>query len=335
MKYIKNNYIYLCFAIAIALFQVSCDSNDDLNLTVSKAYINTEIYPVNTVEIDLVHTPTSVIPQSETTVKFPIRLTHASSSQVKVKVVVDNTLVETYNTEKKTSFIEIPATGYKLVVAEVTIKEGEIISADSISFSLSDFASLKDQNGYMVPLKIAEVITNDKGVEISSNMMVVYVTVNNSFVNIDLTATTIEGTAIDKSNWTAVASVTYAAAYGASNAIDGKNSTSWFAQTASKPMLTVNMGSEQELKGFRICPNYSAFASSYAIKKIEVLVSNDGVKWTSQGVSPVFSLPTGNVNAPDYKIIKFYGPVKATYFRFVLVENHTSYAGIGEIDAIK
>ena len=335
MKYIKNNYLYICFAVVIALFNVSCDSDDDVTTSESKVYVNTEIYPVNEVQLNLTHTPTSVIANSGTTVKFPIRLTQPSTSQVLAKVKVDNSLVEIYNKENATDYKEISAEGFKLIVDQVNIKEGEMISIDSINFELADFTSLKDKEGYLIPIKLVEIITNDKGVQISTNQMVVYVTINNTFINIDLTATTIEGTPLDKSSWTAEASVTYASAYSASNAIDGDNSTSWFAQTfGGAPILTVNMGSEQEIKGFRITPNYTAFASSYAIKKIEVFVSDDGKKWTSQGVSAVFSLPTGNVGQPDYKIIKFYEAIKATYFRFALVDNHTSYAGIGEIDAI-
>ena len=334
MKYIKNNYIYLCFVLVIALFNVSCDSDDEI-ISESKAYVNTEIYPVNQVKIDLIHTPTSVIAQSETNVKFPIKLTMASTSQVRVKVSVDNSLVETYNEENGTEYNEIPAEGYKLNKEEVTISEGQMLSTDSISFDLNDFASLKDKNGYMIPLKIVELTTNDKGVEISSNLSVVYITINNSFINIDPTATTIEGEPLVKTNWTAVANTTYTPSYSASNTIDNNNSTVWFASTwGSVPALTVNMGSEQELKGFRITPNYTAFGKGYAIKKIEVFFSDDGEKWTSQGVSPVFEVPSGSVNEPDYKIIKFYEPVKTTYFRFVLVENHDYYAGIAEIDAM-
>lgn len=222
---------------------------------------------------------------------------------------------------------------------KVTIKAGETISEDVI-VSVNDFSSIadnKEAKEYSFKIIIKEIINNDEEITVSDLLDVIECSIKKGmFINLDATATTIEGTPLDKSSWTAEANITYQPAYSASNAIDNNNSTVWFAQAyASTPILTVNMGSREELKGFRITPNYTAFGKTYAIKKIEVLISDDGNKWTSQGISALFSVPSGSIDDPDYKVIKFHEAVKTTYFRFVLVENHTSYAGIAEIDAIK
>lgn len=322
----KKIYKLIVFVL-ISLFSissfVSCSDDKEIDeWSKTYVYLQSENYLKGYNIINLSHTPIGVS-GDDVLLKFNVKTQKPASTDIIVDLDFES---DDFNKDI-----------LSLSSNKISIKVGENIS-DDVMVSINDFSPFESSKGeteYVFKIIIKNIINNEKEIEASNLLDVIECSIKKgALTNVNPTATTIEGEPIDKTTWTAEANTTYGG-YSANNAIDGNNSTVWFASAWGQiPTLTVNMGSEQELNGFRISPNYTAFGKGYAIKRIEVFVSDDGEKWTSQGVSPVFSVPAGNVNEPDYKIIKFYEPITTTHFRFSLVENHTSYAGIAEIDAI-
>lgn len=331
----KNNillYTLLLF-LNVVLF-VGCEKEEDINTVGLKVYLNTEIPPVNESRFTVVHTPTGSVLRGAD-LKFPIKTTRKSLADITAELTVNNLLVDEYNERNGTNYEVASESSINITGSIQTIKAGSIISTDSVVIELNSLESLKSESGYLLPLQISKIETSDLGAQISSNMSIIYLFIKSEFNNVDVNAASVEGELIKKTGWKSTAVGTYASSYLAENAIDDKFNTSWFYTVSAKPSITIDMQTVQTVKGVRLAPNYNAFSSNYAFKKVEVETSKDDETWTKQGVSANFNRPSGNANSPDFKIIKFYSPIDARYLRLNMIENYEAWGGIGEIDVYK
>lgn len=326
----KTNLFYLLSLILSVFILFSCEEEDELNTVGLKVYVNTQTPPINEAKFKVVHTPTnSLLINSE--FEFPLKTTRKSTANIVAELIVDNSIVEKYNAQNGTKYALAPESAINIKGGKVTIKAGSVVSEEPIILGLNNIENLKDVNGYLVPLKIANLETTDKGVQISSNMSTVLLFITSEFNNIDINANSIEGEVISKDTWTVSAVGTYTG-YPATNIIDSKYNTSWFYTASSKPSITIDMKSMQNISGFRLSPNYAAFSSTYAFKKVEVEISKDGENWIKQGSSADFARPIGNASNPDFKVVKFYSPLEMRYLRLNMIGNYESWGGVGEIE---
>lgn len=332
MKYINIRKQYILFVFVTII--LSACSHDDLSTTGLKVFINSEIYPTNQFKIDAIRTPVSV--ETSEVIKFPIKLTYPSPVDMVVHMAVDNSLVDSYNTNNGTSYKALPE-GAVICTGSISIKANEMISTDSVALESIDL-SKAEENSYLIPIKIAELVSSNKGAQISENLSTVYITAKVTITNINISVLTNTGDVYDKESWSASALTEKEEKYAASKMIDGDNSTAWICANKSvdESILTIDMSKNQSMAGIRITPNFAYSGALYAIKQVEVYTSDDNSNWTKQGVSGVFSKTIGNATTPNYKIIQFYTPVSARYFQLRLIQNwSTLYTGIGEIDVIK
>ncbi|WP_316805620.1 BT_3987 domain-containing protein [Pedobacter nototheniae] len=331
----KLNIIYIALMVFLGAFS-SC-KKDELNSKELLAFIKTDGADGRIGNINFLRTPVSVTGSSET--RFAAYLTRETTADVSLTVSTDESKLAQYNTANKTAYVLLPASNYKIAGSgTLSIKAGTTTSADSLKIQLIDRVKLTDPNGYLLPLSINQVNSDDKGIQPSSTYRTVYVVVNSVYSNIDLTTkVAVTGTIADRTNpaWTIVAaSPPYSSTYGAANTLDGKNTTSWFASGVNS-FITLDMAVSNTIKGFTLMPSY-AFGASYNATGIEVQISNDNVTWTSQGTyttDPVLS--TSSANAPDNRNINFYGPVTCRYVKFIMKVLPSSYGGFSEINAIK
>ncbi len=328
MKRITFNKIYWAGLSAVLCLFTSC-SDDELVSKELKAYVSTG--QANKLRVQIVHKANEST--GKTTVKFPVRTTRELAADANLSFEVDNSLITAFNQANNLNFQAIPQGAYAFVTPSVTIHKGEMLSKDSVQLELKNLTELTDFNGYLLPIRLKGIDSKDKGLEASNNMGTVYLLVNLAFENIDDTATSIEGTLMDRSTWEASASSTYYS-YVVNNMLDSNNDTSWFAY--GTPYITVDMKENATLKGFRFTPNYKVFSSSYNIGGVEVLISNNGTSWISMGRMAI-SAPSkeSSVSNPDYKYVKFLKPVDTRYFRIQVTTAHGGYAALAELDAYK
>ncbi len=172
-------------------------------------------------------------------------------------------------------------------------------------------------------------IDNEGIVESDDDANLMYLVMNSSFSNIDMSKTSEPETMLDRSGWT-IAS--YGSSYygSASSVLDDKYSTSWLT-SADGANITIDMGANQSLNGIQLAPNYK-YSVKYNASSFEIATSNDNSTWTTQGT---YSGETfgGDAYTPDLRNIHFYAPVDARYFRITFDKNTSSsyLAGASEI----
>lgn len=325
MRYL--NYIR-CAAVVLLVSTFASCGDDELNSSELKIYVNTGLQ--NQVEIALVQTPIGAI--GESTVEFPVRSTRELLVDAQVSFTVEEALAESYNETNKTAYKLLTSDLYELTVAKTTIKQKEQISQDPIRIELTHPGKLTAEEGYILPVRMDEISSADKGLEVSTNMNTVYITITSSFTNVKAEQKAPEGTLIDKTDWTATAEKVYGK-YVAANLIDDNPSTNWFGQ--GTPNLTFDMGTEQTIKGLRLTPDHVNFHKLYNMTDLEVLASKDGEKWEKQGALSFPSPSSGDVDNPEYRYIHFYSPLAVRYFRIKVTAAPYSYTSLAEVDAYK
>lgn len=324
MKYINN----ICRAalMLVVVSMASC-SNDELNSEDLKVYVNAGLN--NEVELPFLRTPKEML--GKTTTAFYLQSTRELQADAEVTLTTDETLVGAYNEAHKTAFKPLPQGLYTLT-PNVTIKKGTMVSEQQVQIELTDPTKLREESGYLLPVRMENVVSHDHGVELSANLNTVYLIVTSTYTNVIESNTQPTGTLIDKKGWKATSS-SEQYGYLISDAIDNNTSTFWIGDKTA--ILTFDMGVEQPLNGIRITPDHALFGTAYYATKVEIAISQDGEAWKVLG-SANLSRPdvTKSVKNPDYKYIQFYAPEKARYFRIRILAAE-SYGTMSEVDAYK
>jgi len=329
MKSIQT-HIYIIVALFLIAFLGGC-KKDELNSKELLAYTKASDGK-NSITLNLTISP--LITLGDSTARFPMYLTRETSVDVNLTLQSDTSLVESYNKANNTSYELLPNVNYKFSTSSLTVKAGNFTSLDSLELQIINTKTLTGDKGYLLPISISEIKSDDKGVTISSNFRTVYIVVMSKVLNIDSSNMPFTDPNLDRTGWTATASSSYAEELGASNVLDGDHNTSWFVDNESQPYLEIDMGASKTIKGFSIVPNYGFVSSIYDFLSMEVFVSNDNIVWRSQGVyagTATNSLSTPS--NPDLKTVRFISPLAMRYVRFKILSGSNSYSGIGEIYA--
>lgn len=253
--------------------------------------------------------------------------------EVSINAKENFSLVSSYNEKNNTTYEPFPQGSYQLLKSTVTVKPGQTLSADSFAVKLTDMQLFDKNKQYLLPVEVAESSQPDvPAADVSRK--VVYVRLKILVQNIDPLNTGLTGTTMDRATWSVTASGNYSS-YVPSNILDGRNNTAWDSDGRMPAWLVLDMGSTRTVKGFLMVPNY--LYRNEDIREMEVLSSNDGNNWISQGkyVGTATSSMSSPTN-PDIKTLKFYVPVTARYFRFVITRSTAgSYTGLAELNGIE
>jgi len=331
----KNINIYQSLLMVLLLCGLISCKKEELNSKELFAFIKSDESDVHVANVLFKRTP--IAASGDSIAKFAAYLSREISSDVNINIAADESMVNAYNDINKTKFILLPAANYKFIGnGRVNIPAGSMISADSLKLQVVDRMKLTDLNGYILPLSVREISGKDKGVKASNNYGTVYVIVKGNYSNIADVQTPIDGTLVVRTAWGLTVSNTTAGALGPAM-IDGNNATAWRSSNSSTAAkwLSVDMGSAQQIKGFRLVPNYIATVENAT--KISVSTSLDNITWTSlgqwTGTGPSATSTAAN---PDLKHINFINPVQARYFRFDITSwTSGSRVGIAELNVIQ
>ena len=326
----------LCLSSLFLVFVIFSCKKEELRSKELLVFIPGEYGSVNnSITASLTHTPLLV--WGNTSFDISVAATREVPTDVEVYVKPD-TSVSKYNEENKTSYLLLPSTAYKLTGdAKRTISSGKLVS-DPLKIEITAAASLTDIKGYVLPITIEKVSSKDKGVQISTNQSTVYLAIPYQFTNVDTAQTGLTGTLMSRTGWSVtVSNSSSGSSNQASNLLDGNSATVWRSSSSSTAAktITLNMGTEQTVSGFRISPNYTNVNENAT--EMTISTSSDNITYTIQGVWKGTGPATGSsATAPDYKKVNFIAPVQARYFRFDITARVSgNIVGAAEINAIQ
>lgn len=269
----------------------------------------------------------------QTGLKFPLYLTRESAVDVSVGVMMDEALVGVYNTANNTAYDVFPKEAIT-VSDNITISAGTLRSADSISVQFN-FENIKPGT-YLLPLKIGNVESSDKGIQgsTSAGAGVVYYQFSVELDNIDnINFEPLSGTKVDRTNWKITCEDEPNANAPVVNLIDGDRNTDYIGTKNVLGTIMVDMGQEHTLKGFAF---YHAGNYFGAPTKFQVYASSDGKKWVDYGLAGKYTF-SSIIQDKEYGI-NFFVPVTCRYFKLQLKEVNLSTVypvRFSELDAIK
>lgn len=297
---------------------ISCDDDEEVTAN-TKFYLSTKIYPADIYEASLsiiLKDNSVVVDEMQPNYRFVACATERVSNDVKITVGNDDNLVDAYNKANDTEYNVLPAENYSFINKTVTIANGDNISRDSISIELLNVESLTTEGGYLLPVMIAAIEGNSMDA-LSSNRGVVYVKIDNVYVNVESGEPT-DGTLIaDRSGWNVKVAPTTRG--DAKNLIDGNNGTDVARDGGAEFWLTVDLGTVQTLTGIK----NRCYGRGYSPSAVEVFTSVDGSKWKSIG--------TVSVTQSNLQYITFTNEVETRYLKYY-VKQGSSTVSLTEFD---
>lgn len=319
MKNRKNLFYIGAFTIC-SLSLAACDKEDVYDVY-GDPY--NRVYTLdNSQAFKIVQTPISTI--SNVDFKWPAKCSKKASENIKVKVIVDNSLIAAYNEEHGTEFEAMPTEALVLNNMEMTIPAGSMAVSDTAHVQLTDNAdvlgTLKSENGYIIPLRLESAEGGDS--QLSTNMLnPTFVTVFVSEDNMNHDATTYKGTGTlvaDQSGWTATTNGNVQSWYDPIESIlDGDYTTYCCISKSSGDLyMDIDMGKPYTFDGVKMTYygyDYSTWEQKEAgafYAGMSVSTSDNGTDWKLQGIID-----------KEAEACVFYAPLTARYIRITVPNN--------------
>lgn len=302
---------------ALALCSVgftSCDDDEEYDFPGDSS--NRVYTPDKSQAFKIIQTPAGAIAAVEC--KIPAKCRTYASGDIKVKVEIDNSLIETYNAENGTSFLELPSEAVVIETPVMTIPAGAMASADTTRISLTDdadiLAGLTAAEGYLLPVRMTEVTGGDASAATSQkSISYLTLTVTYDAVNHDATLEDATGTPVaDQSGWSLSGNVDCSEGY---LLFDGDATEYASFESESTMELIVDMG---KVYSFDAIESKYAFAWgswSYEYGSLsdgtDIAISTDGNTYQTMA-----TIEGTGYNGASYVV--FYGTLSARYIKLTI-----------------
>lgn len=311
MKNFRNIYI---LAGALALCSVgfaSCSDDEEYDFPGDS---NNRVYTLDhSATYKMVQTPAGAMGALEC--KIPAKCNQRATSDIKVTVEIDNSLIDAYNEEHGTQFLPMPAEAIVIENTTMTIPAGEMASADTTKISLVDnqdiLLTLTASEGYIIPVRITSV-NGGGGVPANSIKSISYLTmtVTNDAVNHDATIDDATGTPVaDQSGWTLSGNVDCSDGYKLFDG-NGKNYLSFESETDLE--LIIDMSREYSFDAIEAKTTMGWGSYNYDYGSLPdgtiISISSNGTSWTS-----VAQIESSGWYGEQYVI--FWGALNARYIK--------------------
>lgn len=317
MKTLYKNIAYIGL-LALCLVGFYACSEDETYDFPGDSY-NRVYMQDNSANYKIVHTPISSI--SNVDFETSLKCTQKASEDIKATVEIDNSMIEAFNNENGTNYEALPASAILMEKSVLTIPAGAMATIDTLSLELTDdqatLASLKSENGYLIPLRIAT--TKGGSAKASTNIYTSYLIItvieDKDNVNDDATESDITGTLVaDQSGWSVTTNGSIDSWGSPINAIfDGNKSTYCYISNSEDIHLDINMGKKYTFDAFTFYYSYWGDNEYSSLTDgMTVYTSDDGVNWES----------VGGITSSSKSCV-FYAPITAQYIR--LIKPKSSY----------
>lgn len=316
MKQINFLYKSIKLSGILALILLSSCEKDELRSKELLVFLQGDKagLAIKTQTIPFVHNPAAIT--GNTMIEVAAYATREVPAAIDIYIYPDKTLTAAYNQQNNTACLELPDNTYRVVNENKHTLAAGSLKSDPMQIEITHPELLTNAAGYILPLTIRNIESEDKGVGISTTHAVVYLKITYEFNNIAPTQSPLAGTSMDRTGWSVSVSNTTSGALGPAM-LDGNNSTSWRSSNSSSAAkwAIIDVASEKTIKGFRIVPNYVSTGENAT--RMTISTSTDNVTWTVQGEWNGTG-PAAGTNAanPDIKGVNFVAPVQARYFRF-------------------
>lgn len=335
-----KNIIWKATVALMALPCCTACSDEESTVIEPIYYIGTEIDPSDSYSMSVMVNKTDNVVTANVQAKynFVVRSTLPVVQDVQINAEPDETLVKTYNDAHGTSYVLLPAVNYQLS-KQVVIKAGAYASTDSISVVLADSKTLTNENGYLLPIRLASSKGGSNGT-ISTNRSIVYLKVDVSLTypgNMTLHGTEplIGATNISRTEWgIECAAIPYNNTFSINYLIDDNYGSAFFCSIGSATPITLDMKTMHTPKGVSIASGYGQFSySSYALNNFQLSVSKDGKKWISYGevamVKPIAGSTAAN---PFIQYVAFNQLMEARFIQLRPLTAYGNYLNLSEIN---
>ena len=276
----KMKYLMLCGALFLgtaALTSCSEDESYDVyGYDYTRAYFNVAKQTTNGM---IVSTPVGLVTSLDA--KVVVKTTSAATSDTKVALAIDNSVVDEYNKEHGTSYLPVPAGALELSSNVVSMKAGELVTEDTVDVKINEEVAknMNCSDGYLA----AVVITSaDNGVRPSSNAAVTYIHLGYSESSVNDDATELLGQACNLSDVSSVWTCLSATGCGLDKSGFSSlfESYSWyrrwkFSSKEPKAEFVVDLGDIHKISAFNF--------SCGVMKGATVSISTDNSSWTTLG----------------------------------------------------
>lgn len=259
--------------------------------------------------------PTMVFGNVE--LKFPVHSTMPVKEKIEVDLLIDNSLIESYNEANNTSYVAIDSKYLQVKNLKLTIEEGEKVSSDSLTIAIPEEYYRDIENGdYMIPVRMEKVSGYLKATSLEENTeMYLIISVFHSDSNVR-PGNSSEGESViaaERTGWTAFYSGQYVINNYTSKEVD--INIALFDQTSETSCKSTDFKKGDYLlvdlgkKYSNISSIYIQYGkSSWRHSEFELYISNDQENWIKQGTVIPNSVQT---------YTSFYAPLEARYIKIV------------------
>lgn len=334
MKLSRIKYMAMA-VVAAALCLQSCSDDEHYDVVGNPnnlVYFKTVGDPVATCGVT--HTPVGDF--GEVKASFDVAIQHANSSDTRVTAVVDNSLVDEYNTEHGTQYTAVPDGLVETGNLTTTIRRDTVGCSAPIEVSVpeSAFAQLTAK-AYLIPIRLSEVDGNGKA---SGQRGTAYVIINveSKLIKAGVAADDMPGTLM--TDYTGVT-----AWYTASGTVDDMaqlfdgdltNGTALRTdeQDGKGTTLVFDLGQQQSVQGLRVARYQKVWwggwwTEEYFFSQLDIEFSTDGATWNEAG-----SVGESDMAKSDgYQYVAFYGAVPMRYLRINFASGSSQVSSLAEL----
>lgn len=304
------NFYYLLFCITFITVSCEDETYDVVGGTDNIFYVRT-FNPTDTYTYNILRTPVGG-KGDEVLIKLPVYSAVVSNTDATVSAIINNELVEEYNSLNETSHNVFPDGVVEILNSTVHFQSGSNVSIDSLCFSVSTNNYEKFiEDSYLLPICLTNAINGT----VSTTKNKFYVVVNSSYKAINEGAGTdqIEGNIIDDhSNWKITSEeepdLNYLLCF-------DKDKETCVNFNSKSPIIVLDLGKEYSVSGLKLLPYGSAQEGMewiYELEGVTVEISADGVEWTNLGSI------SNMIKDDGYSVVPFYGGISARYIRLGL-----------------
>lgn len=287
-----------------------------------------------TATTSVVNTPVGVFGGIDGT--FSVALHNAIDNDVKVSAEVDNSLVNTYNTDNGTSYKAMPSkVTDALSIESATVAAGETTGTLTVSGDKNLVADLAD-NSYVVPLRLTMTYNNGTVVKAEKSIAYVVVKIESTIIHANVAAADMPGTLM-----TDYAGVT--ASYTAGGTVDAlsqlfdgdvTNGTALRTdeQDGKGTTMVFDLGQQRNVSGLRVARYYKSWyggwwIDQYYFSQLDIEYSNDGSTWNEAGTVTESDMSKGE----GYQYVAFYGAVPMRYMRIKFTSGSSAISSLAEL----
>ena len=315
----KSIYKFLPLFLLSMSFFASCEDEPEVGTPLypveeefegPKVYINVKGVPANSMFQKIVQTPSDIF-ITERVDSFYVYTTTPVSEDVKVTMVENSEAAAAFDKE----VTALSAGVLNMITSTVVIPKGANVSTEPIRFSLQNHESLVGFEG-----KALIALTFDKiegYAAAGKNHNAFYLYVNKEKKNIKDNADFSDDTMMDPKSYVVTDKNGLDSRYGMKlNEFIGDSDEWTSLQESHGGWFVFDFGEKRDFIGLL----YSYGIDSYYMpKEVEVLTSDDGVKFVSQGT---YRHPSTPVKPDDLGKLEFYAPVSCQYVKLVLVHSY-------------